>query len=79
MVLAGLAFQPELWAAGVDIVGISSLVTFLANTSAYRRAQRERSAGGHLDREGRDFLVSAFTADQDRRHPRTAVHHPRRE
>ena len=29
MVLAGLAFQPELWAAGVDIVGISNLVTFL--------------------------------------------------
>jgi dipeptidyl aminopeptidase/acylaminoacyl peptidase len=36
MVLAGLAFQPELWAAGVDIVGISSLVTFLENTSAFR-------------------------------------------
>jgi dipeptidyl aminopeptidase/acylaminoacyl peptidase len=34
MVLAGLAFQPELWAAGVAIVGISSLVTFLENTSA---------------------------------------------
>jgi len=28
----GFAFQPELWAAGVDIVGISSLVTFLAST-----------------------------------------------
>ena len=38
MVLAGLAFQPELWAAGVDIVGISDLVTFLENTSPYRRA-----------------------------------------
>jgi dipeptidyl aminopeptidase/acylaminoacyl peptidase len=45
MVLAGLAFQPGLWAAGVDIVGISSLVTFLRNTSAYRRAAREREYG----------------------------------
>ncbi len=45
MVLAGLTFQPELWAAGVDIVGMSSLVTFLQNTSAYRRAYREREYG----------------------------------
>jgi dipeptidyl aminopeptidase/acylaminoacyl peptidase len=45
MVLAGLAFQPTLWAAGVDIVGIASLVTFLENTSAYRRAYREREYG----------------------------------
>ncbi len=40
-----LAFQPSLWAAGVDIVGIASLVTFLENTSAYRRAYREREYG----------------------------------
>lgn len=45
MVLAGLAFQPQRWAAGVDIVGISSLVTFLQNTSPYRRAAREREYG----------------------------------
>ena len=45
MVLAGLAFQPQLWAAGVDIVGISSLVSFLRNTSGYRRAAREREYG----------------------------------
>ena len=45
------------WAAGVDIVGISSLVTFLENTSAYRRAYREREYG-FLDRH-RDFLVKA--------------------
>ena len=57
MVLAGLAFQPELWAAGVDIVGISSLVTFLENTSAYRRAYREREYGS-LARD-RDFLREA--------------------
>jgi dipeptidyl aminopeptidase/acylaminoacyl peptidase len=52
MVLAGLTFQPDLWAAGVDIVGISSLVTFLENTSAYRRAFREREYGRlETDRE----------------------------
>jgi dipeptidyl aminopeptidase/acylaminoacyl peptidase len=45
MVLAGLAFQPERWAAGVDIVGISDLVTFLEHTSPYRRAAREREYG----------------------------------
>lgn len=45
MVLAGLAFYPQLWAAGVDIVGMSSLVTFLENTSSYRRAYREREYG----------------------------------
>jgi dipeptidyl aminopeptidase/acylaminoacyl peptidase len=57
MVLAGLTFYPELWAAGVDIVGISSLVTFLQNTSAYRRAYREREYG-RLD-EDRAVLEAA--------------------
>ena len=57
MVLAGLAFQPDLWAAGVDIVGVSSLVTFLENTSAYRRAFREHEYGS-LEHD-RDFLIQA--------------------
>lgn len=57
MVLAGLTMQPDLWAAGVDIVGISSLVTFLENTSDYRRAVREREYGS-LEHD-RDFLVEA--------------------
>ncbi|MGA2209802.1 MAG: S9 family peptidase [Acidimicrobiales bacterium] len=52
MVLAGCAFQPERWAAGVDVVGISDLVTFLENTSAYRRSHREREYGSlSTDRE----------------------------
>ena len=45
MTLAALAFQPELWAAGISFVGISNLVTFLENTSEYRRAAREREYG----------------------------------
>jgi dipeptidyl aminopeptidase/acylaminoacyl peptidase len=44
-VLAGLAFQPDLWAAGACIVGMSSLVTFLQNTADWRRAYREREYG----------------------------------
>jgi dipeptidyl aminopeptidase/acylaminoacyl peptidase len=57
MVLAGLAFQPDLWAAGVDIVGISNLVTFLENTSDYRRAHREREYGSLA--HDREFLTEA--------------------
>ena len=57
MVLAGLAFQPERWAAGIDIVGISDLVTFLENTSDYRRRHRELEYGS-LEHD-RDFLAAA--------------------
>lgn len=57
MVLAGTTMQPDRWAAGVDIVGISSLVTFLENTSAYRRAYREREYGSL--QHDHDLLVRA--------------------
>ena len=57
MVLAGLAFQPDLWSAGVDIVGISNLVTFLQNTSEYRRAHREHEYGSLA--HDREFLTEA--------------------
>lgn len=57
MVLAGTTMQPDLWAAGVDIVGMSSLVTFLENTSEYRRAAREREYGS-LEHD-RDLLITA--------------------
>jgi len=74
MVLAGLAFQPELWAAGVDIVGIASFVTFLENTSAYRRAYREREYGTLA--EDREFLhsVSPLTRVEDIRAPLFLIH-----
>jgi dipeptidyl aminopeptidase/acylaminoacyl peptidase len=45
MVLAALTRYPDLWAAGVDIVGIANFVTFLENTGAYRRAVREAEYG----------------------------------
>ena len=74
MVLAGLTMQPELWAAGVSIVGISSLVTFLENTSAYRRAVREREYGS-LEND-RDFLTDAspLTYLEQLRRPLFLIH-----
>ncbi len=52
MVLACLAFYPDLWAAGIDIVGIANFVTFLENTAPYRRAIREAEYGSlKKDRE----------------------------
>ena len=61
MVLAGLAFHPERWAAGISVVGISSFVTFLENTSEWRRYYREREYGS-LEHH-REFLreVSPLT------------------
>ncbi len=74
MVLMGCAFQPELWAAGVDIVGMSSLVTFLENTSPYRRAAREREYGS-LEHD-REFLTSASALSRidDLRAPLVVIH-----
>jgi dipeptidyl aminopeptidase/acylaminoacyl peptidase len=54
MVLSAMTTYPDLWAAGVDVVGIGNFVTFLENTSAYRRAHREAEYGS-LERD-RDFL-----------------------
>jgi len=56
MVLAALTEYPKLWSAGVDIVGIANIVTFLENTGSYRRALREPEYGS-LERD-REFLES---------------------
>jgi dipeptidyl aminopeptidase/acylaminoacyl peptidase len=45
MVLAAVTHHPHLWAAGVDIVGIANLRTFIENTSPYRRHLRECEYG----------------------------------
>ncbi|PSL41360.1 dipeptidyl aminopeptidase/acylaminoacyl peptidase [Planomicrobium soli] len=45
MVLAALTHYPEVWAAGVDIVGISHFKSFLENTGSWRRALREFEYG----------------------------------
>jgi dipeptidyl aminopeptidase/acylaminoacyl peptidase len=45
MTLASAAFYPERFAAAVDVVGISNLVSFLQNTQAYRRDLRRAEYG----------------------------------
>lgn len=74
MVLAGLAFYPELWAAGIDIVGIGNFVTFLENTAAYRRALREAEYGS-LERD-REFLkkISPFNSAENIKAPLLIIH-----
>lgn len=54
MVLAALTTYPDLWAAGVDIVGVANFVTFLENTGPWRRKLREVEYG-NLERD-RAFL-----------------------
>lgn len=49
MVLASLTHYPDLWAAGVDIVGISHFRTFLQNTGEWRRKLRESEYGTLAD------------------------------
>ncbi len=45
MVLSAMTTYPELWVAGIEFVGISNWVTFLENTSDYRRPHREAEYG----------------------------------
>lgn len=54
MTLAALTHYPDLWAAGVDTVGIANLESFLEHTGAYRRRLRE-SEYGSLEHD-RDFF-----------------------
>lgn len=65
MVLAALTEYPELWDAGVDIVGIANLVTFLENTGSYRRALREPEYGSlENDREFLESISPIHKADR---------------
>jgi len=54
MVLASMVHYSDRLACGVDIVGISNFVTFLKNTSAYRRDLRRAEYGD--ERKIGDFL-----------------------
>lgn len=54
MVLSAVTTYPDLWAAGVDIVGIANFVTFLEQTGPWRRKLREPEYGS-LEND-RDFL-----------------------
>jgi dipeptidyl aminopeptidase/acylaminoacyl peptidase len=74
MVLAALTEYPDLWSAGVDIVGIANLVTFLENTGSYRRALREAEYGS-LERD-HDFLesISPIHKAENIRTPLMVIH-----
>lgn len=65
MVLATAAFFPERVKAAVDVVGISSLPTFLQNTQAYRRDLRRAEYG--------DERIPEVRAVQERISPLNAV------
>ncbi|AZH25033.1 S9 family peptidase [Haloplanus aerogenes] len=56
MTLAALTAYPDIWAAGVDIVGIANFVTFLENTGDWRRELREAEYGSLA--EDREMLES---------------------
>lgn len=56
MVLACLSEYPDLWSAGIDVVGIANFVTFLENTGEWRRELREEEYGSLED--DREFLES---------------------
>ena len=56
MVLAAMIAYPQRLAGGIDIVGISSFVPFLQNTSGYRRQLRRREYGDERQPVMRAFL-----------------------
>lgn len=58
MVLASLVHFGDRLDAAVDIVGITSFVTFLENTREYRRDLRRAEYGDERDEEMREFLES---------------------
>lgn len=62
MVLSGLTTYPDLFAAGIDVVGISNFVSFLENTGKYRKALREAEYGSLAT--DREFLQSISPLNQ---------------
>jgi dipeptidyl aminopeptidase/acylaminoacyl peptidase len=56
MTLASLVHYGDRLAGGIDIVGISNFVTFLENTSAYRRDLRRAEYGDERNPQMRAFL-----------------------
>jgi len=74
MTLAAVTNYPELWAAGVDIVGIANWRTFLENTGAFRRRHREAEYG-NLEEDG-EFLdeISPIHKSGEIRAPMIILH-----
>ena len=74
MVLSALTTYPELWAAGVDLVGIANFVTFLEHTGPWRRHLREAEYGS-LEHD-RQFLeeISPINSVERIRAPLLVIH-----
>lgn len=64
MVLAALARYPGRFVAGSSVVGMSNLVTFLENTSGYRRDLRRMEYGDERDPSMREYLLSISPMSQ---------------
>jgi len=64
MVLASLVHYSDRLVAGVDVVGIANFVTFLENTSDYRRDLRRVEYGDERDPEMRAHLEAISPANQ---------------
>ncbi|MEF8776794.1 MAG: S9 family peptidase [Haloarculaceae archaeon] len=65
MVLAAMTAYPDRWAAGVDLVGIANLVTFLENTGPWRRDHREAEYGSlEADREFLESISPVHSVDE---------------
>lgn len=54
LVLAAISHYPDLWAAGIDIVGISSIRNYLESTAPWRRKLREAEYGT-IEKDGAFF------------------------
>jgi dipeptidyl aminopeptidase/acylaminoacyl peptidase len=76
MVLSALTHYSDRLAGGVEIVGISNFVTFLTNTSAYRRDLRRAEYGDEREPGMRRFLqeISPLTNVKSIRKPLLMVH-----
>jgi len=74
MVLSTLTAHPDLWAAGIDIVGIANLVTFLENTGSYRRALREAEYGSLSEHRAMLEQISPIHRVERIRAPLLVIH-----
>jgi len=74
LTLMALATAPDLWACGVEMVGIFNLVTFLEKTAPWRRKYRETEYGS-LEKH-RDLLLqlSPITHAEKIKPPLMVIH-----
>jgi len=75
MALASLAAYNDRLRGGIDVVGITNFVSFLAGTSAYRRDLRRAEYGDERDPKMREFLsrISPLTNAASIRRPLLVV------